>query len=319
MKRQFAAELQEGDQVNDYFIAARKDLKTQQRGGKFLGMVFKDRTGEVGGILWNNAASVANLFAVGDVVNVRGTVNSYQDRLQVRVEQVLPMREEEYDRADLVYVPEDITETFEKFRALALDIEDSHVRQLIQSVLDDSALMACFQGAAAGKKWHHAHPGGLVRHCYEMARLAQTMAELFPALDKDVLMAGIVFHDLGKLEEMTHDLVTEYTTPGKLLGHLIIGVEMAQRRMDAIEGFPEHLRLQILHCILAHHGELVNGSPVVPKTLEAIALYHIDNLDAQADAALRIIEETRQSGRQWSDYIPQIERQFWTRDEEPQA
>lgn len=317
MKRQFAAELQEGDQVNDYFIAARKDLRTQQRGGKFLGMVFKDRTGEIGAILWNNAASVANLFEVGDVVNVRGSVTTYQDRLQVRVDQVLPMRDDEYDRADLVYVPDDVAATFEQFRALATAVDNPYMKQLIEDIFADDSLMERFKAAAAGKKWHHAHAGGLVRHCYEMARIAQTMLELIPELNRDVLMAGIVFHDLGKLDEMTHDLVTEYTTPGKLLGHLTIGVDMAQRRMDAIEGFPESLRLQVLHCILAHHGELVNGSPVVPKTLEAVVLYHIDNLDAQADAALRIMEETRQKGGQWSDYIPQIDRQFWTRDDAP--
>ncbi len=315
MKRQFVDMLQEGDLVNDYFVATRKDLRTQQNGGKFLGMVFKDRSGDIGGILWNNAASVAQLFEVGDVVNVRGSITSYQDRLQVRVDQVLPLREGEYDTADLVQALENTPEILAKFKAFLESIRNPHLLELVQGFLDDESFMQRFVAAAAGKKWHHAFPGGLVLHCYEMARVAETMCALYSNIDRDVLMAGILFHDAGKIEEMSHDLCVDYTTAGKLLGHLAIGVSMVEERIRRIEGFPEKLRLQLLHCILAHHGELLNGSPIVPKTIEAIVLYHIDNLDAQANAISRVIEETRSRGQAWSEYLPHIDRQIWTKDE----
>ena len=314
MKRQFVEALQEGDTVNDYFVAIRKDLRTQQNGGKFLGMVFKDKTGEVGGILWNNAPAVAKLFELGDVVNVRGNVVSYQDRLQIRVEQVLPMREDEYSRADLVAVPGDTPTLFAEFRALLERVENEWLTRLIDSFLDDQGFVERFSAAAAGKKWYHAYPGGLVRHCLEMARLACAACEIFPSIDRDVLLTGVLLHDVGKLDELSQDLFVEYTAAGRLLGHLAIGAALVERKIAAIEGFPETLRLQVLHCILAHHGTQDNGSPVVPKTMEALVLYHIDNLGAQVDAFERLVGEAKERGQNWTDYIPLIDRQVWTKN-----
>ncbi len=312
MKSQYIANLQEGDMVNDYFVAARKDLRTQQNGSKFLGLVFKDKTGEVGGILWNNAAAIASQFDLGDVVQVRGTVCSYQERTQIRVEQVLPLRAGEFDVADLVFVPENTTIVLDKFRAIMNTIKNEHIAQLVQSFLTDDSFMSRFSLAAAGKRWHHSFRGGLVQHCYEVARIAETMCDLIPQINRDLLLAGVFMHDIGKLIEMNHDLLVDYTTPGRLLGHIYIGAGMVQRKMDGVPNFPEHLRVQILHMILSHHGELVNGAPVLPKTLEAVVLYHCDNLDAQANAFERVINETKEKGQEWSEYFPTIDRQIWT-------
>ncbi|HRK36224.1 MAG TPA: HD domain-containing protein [Candidatus Hydrogenedentes bacterium] len=314
MKRQYVQSLQDGDTVNDYFIAVRKDVREQQKGGKFLGMVFKDRTGEIGGIQWTNALAAAKLFELGDVVNVRGTVTSYQDRLQIRVDQVLPLRAEEYNLDDLVYKPENTEEVSQTFRGIMDTVKNEWLRKLVFAFLDDEEFMKRFSAAAAGKKWHHAYRGGLLQHCTELARLAAAVSEIFPRLDRDVLLTGVLVHDIGKLEEMSQDMFVDYTTAGKLLGHLAIGAEMVQQRIATIPDFPESLRLQVLHCVWSHHGEMVNGSPVVPKTVEALVLYHIDNLDAQTDAFFRIIDETREKGQTWSDYIQMIERQVWTKE-----
>lgn len=317
-KRQFVEALQEGDRIDDYFVAVRKDLREQQSGGKFLGMVFKDRTGEIGGILWSNAVAIARMFEVGDVVNVRGTVSSYQERLQVRVEQVLPLRDDEYDPADLVYEPEDGNDTMQEFQALLETIEDEWLTKLVDAFLRDEEFVAAFKAAAAGKKWHHAHRGGLALHCHEMARMAMTVCEVFPDINRDVLLTAILVHDIGKLEELSQGLFVDYTTEGKLIGHLTLSAQFVDRKIAAIDGFPESLRLQILHCVLSHHGMLENGSAVVPKTLEALVLYHLDNLGAQANAFSRIVGETRERGQRWSDYIQLIDRQVWTKDGPPQ-
>jgi 3'-5' exoribonuclease len=315
MKKQFVAMLQEGDVVNDYFLAVRKDLREQPNGSKFLGMVFKDRTGEIGAILWNNAAAVARLFEVGNVVKVRGNVTSYQERLQIRVDQVLPLREHEYAATDLVAEPEDTEEVLGRFREFLGRIENQWLRTLVDNFFNDADFVSRFSLTAAGKKWHHAYRGGLVQHCYEMARIVLTMCELFPSLDRDILLTAVFLHDVGKLDEMTQDLFIEYTSRGKLLGHVALGLTEVQRRIDAVPDFPENLRLQLIHCILAHHGELENGSPVVPKTPEAVVLYLCDNLDAQTDAFLRVMQETRQRDQAWSDYIPLIDRQIWTKQD----
>lgn len=140
------------------------------------------------------------------------------------------------------------------------------------------------------------------------------MCELYPNIDRDLLMTAIFFHDIGKLDEMTHELCVDYTTVGRLLGHVHLGAEMVSQRIAGIEGFPESLRLELLHCILSHHGELQYGSPVVPKSLEAIVLHHIDNLDAQAAAFSRIIQDSKDKNQEWSDYLPLIDRMIWNKE-----
>ncbi len=313
MKNQFAGKLQDGDRVNDYFLAIRKDVRTKQDGGKFLGMVFKDKSGEIGGILWNNAVDTAKTFEPGDVVAVRGQVAAYQGKLQVRVEQVTPLREGEYDMAELVYTAPDAMENVRRFREMLDGIKNPWIQQLVGAFWGEPGFEKQFAAACAAKKWHHEFSGGLARHCYEMGRLAETVCELFPEVDRDVLLAAVFLHDIGKLTEMTHDLFVEYTNEGKLLGHLQIGCDMVRRKMDAIPDFPEKLRLELLHCILSHHGELQNGSPVTPKTIEAIVLHHIDNLDAQTAAFSRIIQETKGRGQEWSEYLTLIDRVIWAK------
>lgn len=313
MKNQYVNQLQDGGSVNDYFIVARKDLRPKQSGGKFLGMVFRDRTGEIGGVMWNNAQDVARLFEVGDVVNVRGSVRTYQNRLQVTVDEVAPLDASHYNMEDLVRTSGTAKSDWESLKAMLEGVQDPFLRQLNALFCEDAAFVKSFTEAVAGKKWHHEYNGGLVRHCYEMARIAEIMCELYPEISRDLLLTGVFLHDIGKIDELTHGNAPDYTTPGKLLGHLQIGVDMVQEKIRQIPEFPERLRLQVIHLVLSHHGEHANQSPVVPKTLEAIVLHHIDNLDAQAAAFSRIIRETRDRQQEWSDYLPLIDRVIWTR------
>ena len=314
MKKQFIEELQEGDVVNDYYVAARKDLRDTQSGGKFLGLVFKDKTGDIGGVMWNNAQSVAAMFELGDVVNVRATVNTYQNRLQMRVDQVLPLKDGEYDPEDLVAVSEGIDQAEASLRQTLDTIENKWLSVLVQSFLDDDIFMQRFRTAAAGKKWHHAAKGGLIQHCWEMTEIAETICRLYPNIDRDLLMTGVLIHDIGKLDELSHDILVDYTTEGKLLGHLVIGCEMLNARIAKIEGFPRNLQVELQHLIVSHHGEYQFGSPVLPKSLEAIVLNFVDNLDAQTNAYSRVVEETRNKRTNWSEYLAMIERQIWTRE-----
>ena len=313
MKNQYVNMLQEGDHLNDYFVAARKDLRIKQDGGKFLGMVFKDKTGEIGGVLWNNAADVARLFEVGDVVHVRGPVSNYQNRLQVRVEQVLPLNESDYCLDDLINKPADADDIQQQFGAVLESVKNKHCRALIDIFWEDEKFKKEFVKAMAGKKWHHEFSGGLLYHCYEMAKIVETVCGLYPELNRDLLITAVFLHDIGKIYEMSHELAVDYTNEGKLLGHLHIGADMVQQKIAKIPEFPERLRLEILHCILSHHGELINGSPVTPRTIEAIVLHHVDNLDAQTAAFSRVIKETRDKGQEWSEYLPLIDRVIWAK------
>ena len=312
-ERQFVEGLMEGQHVNECYLVAHKDLRTQQNGSWFVGVALRDRTGEIGGVLWNNAVETARLFEVKSVVRVTGQVKTYRGKLQITISTLTPAEEGEYDMEHLVQSAEGGRENAKKLRDILDTVENPWIKRLLDAFWNEPGFEEKFCRAAAAKKWHHEFPGGLARHCYEMARIALTLCELFPEIDRDVLLAGVFIHDIGKFQEMSQDLVVDYTDEGKLLGHLQIGCDMVQRKMAAIGEFPEKLRLQLLHCILSHHGEMQNGSPVTPRTIEAIALHHIDNLDAQTEAFSRIIRETRGRGQEWSEYLPLIDRIIWAK------
>lgn len=311
MKNQYISMLQEGDRVNDYFLATRKDLRTKSNGGKFLGSSLKDKTGEIGAVMWSNAVESAATFNVGDAIHVRGVVGSHQGRLQVRMEQIMPLRPEDYSLEDLLYAPENTGAVREAFGKILDSLTNPHYKALVDSFWKDEAFQQRFCQAAAGKKWHHEFAGGLLHHCYEMALLAETMCEILPELNRDLLITAVFLHDIGKLKEMDHGTAVDYTTEGKLLGHIYMGSDMVQQKMNALPNFPERQKMEVLHCMLAHHGSLENGSPITPRTLEAVTLHHIDNLNAQSAAFARIIRESRGKGQEWSDYIPIIERAIW--------
>ncbi|HOV60676.1 MAG TPA: HD domain-containing protein [Candidatus Hydrogenedentes bacterium] len=313
MKRQYVAELRDGDRVNDYFLVVRKDLRARQNGGRFLGLVLRDKTGEIGAVAWDGVDALSRLFEVGDVVAARGMVHTFQGRPQVRIESIAALNPGDYDLADLKGTSQDPTEDRERYLARLREVEHPDLKRLLRVFLDDTQLMDRFCLASAGKKWHHEYAGGLLRHCLEMTCLAETLCELFPELNRDLLVTAIFFHDIGKLEEMTHDLVVDYTDAGKLLGHLHLGATLLERAIARLDTFPEELRLRLIHCVLSHHGELQNGSPVTPRTAEAVALHFIDNLDAQTEAFLRVIRETRSRGQDWSDYLPLVDRVIWAR------
>lgn len=313
MKHQFVELLQEGDSVDDYFLATRKDVRTTANGNKFLGMVFRDRTGDIGGIHWTNPVGIASNYEVGDVVQVRGRVQTYQERLQLKVDTVVALREGEFDEADLVDEPIDIESVLEAFTKLMGSIKEPHLAKLVDTFWGDMEFRETFVTASAGKRWHHGYRGGLIEHCLEMGRLVDNVCAVYTDLNRDVMMAAVLLHDVGKLEELSQDMAVEYTDAGRLVGHIVIGVQMTQERIAQIEDFPEATRLHLLHIILSHHSLLENGSPVVPKTREAMIFGHIDDMSAQMNAWGRVMDETRKRGDDWSEYLPLIQRQLWSR------
>lgn len=311
MKNQYISMLHDGDRVNDYFLAMRKDLRDRSNGGKFLGSSLKDKTGEIGAVMWSNAVEAAAVFEIGDVVHVRGVVGTHQGRLQVRMEQILPLRKEDYSLSDLLYEPENTGAVEESYGKTLGSISNPHCKALVRSFWDNESVRKSFCRASAGKKWHHEFVGGLLHHCHEMSCLAETMCTILPELNRDLLLTVIFLHDIGKLKELAHGFAVDYTTQGKLLGHIYMGCEMVQQKMKEIPDFPDRLKMEILHCLLAHHGTLESGSPVKPCSLEALVLHHIDDLNAQSAAFSRIIRESRSKAQEWSDYLPIIDRAVW--------
>lgn len=314
MKYQYIADLQEGNEVNDYFLMTSKNLREQPSGDKFLGFVVRDKTGEMGGILWEKPEQIAKRIEVGDVVVVKGIIKLYKDKLQIHANNIIPLGKDQYAKEDLM-LPEETNKEYTKELWTILDsIKNPWLKELIQSIRNDTKIMNTLQNIPAAKKWHHEFRGGLLRHCYELIKLALAVCELYSNVNRDLLITACFLHDIGKINELTDNpMLVDYTDAGKLLGHLVEGAIIISEKIQKIDGFPEDLRLHLLHCILAHHGEYEHGSPVLPKTVESMILHYLDNLDAQTYALTRIEQETLKKGDKWSELINLISRQIWTK------
>lgn len=316
MKKTWAAGLTPPATIDDLFAVASKSLREYAR-GNFLSLVLADRSGSLNGVLWEDADAMDRALKTGDIVRVSGAVQSYNGNPQVKIDRIGLVDPGTVDLSDFRASLENPAEVEAKLRALLATVENPWLRRLADAFLDDEAFMARFRDAPAAKGWHHGFFGGLLLHTTELVELGSVIAPLFPTANRDLLLTAAFLHDLGKIHELEGDLAIDYSTIGRLVGHIVLGNQMALDRMRDIEGFPSDLRMQLQHLILSHQGELAFASPVVPKTLEAILLHHIDDLNAQANAFLRIIRETKARGSEWSDYQRIIERQIWAGRPEP--
>jgi 3'-5' exoribonuclease len=181
-------------------------------------------------------------------------------------------------------------------------IEDKSLKSLLLHFYDNASFRQAFSSAPAARRIHHAYIGGLLEHTYEILVLAEPLLDLYPEIDRDLLTVGILLHDIGKLREFEWELDFEYTDEGRLLGHVVPGAEMVASAVAQIEGFPQEIETRLQHLILSHHGRYEWGSPRRPKTLEAIALHHLENLDGQVNRFLCLIEKAKVEGRPWTRY-----------------
>ena len=180
-------------------------------------------------------------------------------------------------------------------------VGDEHLRELLLRLFRDQEFRGKFISAPGAKTLHHAYVGGLLEHTVEVVELCEKTAEVFPQLDRDLLITAAIVHDIGKTEELTWSAAFDYSDEGNLLGHLVLGERQVRQLADQIEGFPEELKLLLSHMILSHHGTGEFGSPKVPMTAEAIALHHAEDLDAKVNMFLGNIEAARQKGQRWTE------------------
>tara|TARA_R110002049_G_scaffold2750_9_gene22347 strand:+ start:18249 stop:19211 length:963 start_codon:yes stop_codon:yes gene_type:complete len=311
------AELSDGQQIDQAFRAADKQLRVNRQGGKYILMRLADRTGTIAGMQWNADERIFESFDRGDYVFCRGRTQIHNGNLQVIVTEVQRMDPSEVDAADFDRFDQaESNRLMTRLRELIAGIRNAYLRRLGEVYLADDALMKQLAVAAAAVSNHHAYPGGLLRHTIDLMEICQWLAPRYPQLDGDVLMFGAFLHDLGKVEELTGGGEATYTDRGQLLGHLVIGVQMIGEKIRQLEessgeAFPAELRLHLEHLIVSHHGNLEYGSPKVPMTLEAITLHHIDNLDAKITSFTSLIESDVSGDSNWTNYQPSIGRKLW--------
>lgn len=312
MAEQRVADLAPGSPVAGRFLVVRKELRQGGRAGLFLDCTLCDATGRVSAKVWDRAAELNEQFQQGDVVAVRGLAETYRGELQLRLEAVRLVPAESVDRSQ--FLPRSTKDPALLRRQLTdvtASLENPQLRQLVTAVFSDPELDAHFFTAPGAKSLHHAYIGGLAEHTCEVVELCLCVAQVFPQLDRDLLLAAAILHDLGKLDELSWDTAFDYTDQGLLLGHIVMGEARVRRAMEAIPEFPEDLKLRLSHMLLSHHGTKEYGSPVEPMTAEAIALHHAEDLDAKVNLFLGNINHARDQGRRWTERHFLLNRSFY--------
>lgn len=307
----YAADLKIGDDVDTIFVITRLTLREYDR-GKFLSLRLSDKTGKISAVLWENAESTSRLIRDGDLVQVRGKVNSYQDELQISLKAIQPVMDAKgIDPADFLPIsPVPLEKMTEEFDAFIDSIADPHLMQLLQSFRRTPSLWDRFAKAPGAKMWHHPYIHGLLEHSLNVVNICRCVGPYYPGVNVDLLATGAVFHDLGKINEFEYRYRIDYSTEGRLLGHIYIGSAIVEKLIQGLPDFPEEKRRQLLHIILSHHGE-VERSPILPMTLEAALLHHIENMDAQMMAFIREMNKAREESQEWTGYVNLIQRPLY--------
>jgi 3'-5' exoribonuclease len=314
MKDQFAKDLSPGDVVIGFFLVKHKELEwfRDRTRGQFLTLVLMDRTGEIMARVWDQAAQLAETFTQGDVVKVQGKVEEYRNQRQVIVERLRPARPEEYIEGDfLVSTERDVETMWGKLEGAIDEMEDSHLRTLCRAVFSDEEFQTKFKRAPAARSVHHAYIGGLLEHVVELLAMVKPLCGLYPDIDQDLLVSGVLLHDIGKVREFTYERDIGYSDAGRLLGHVALGEDMLMAVLDRLDSFPEQIALRLRHMMLSHHGRYEWGSPRRPKTLEACALHYLDNLMAQVNRFQQLIARRPDHAKPWTEYDTLLRRYLY--------
>ena len=313
MKKTYVNEITAGDFVDDIFVLAEKNLSQKKDGNNYLNLSLSDKTGNLKGVMWDNVDQFANSVSSGDFVAVKGTVSEYRGNLQLVVKSISLWNAEDINPADFIPATDrNVEGMFQRLVQLVDTLTNGPIKTLLHTFLNDGAFVEKFKTAPAAKKMHHAYLGGLLEHSLSMALLAEKISGHFSGIDKDMLIAGAILHDIGKTRELTYDVKIDYSDEGRFLSHIVIGVLMLREKIQAIENFPTESEHLLEHMIVSHHGTREFGSPEPPKTIEAVLLNYIDEIDARVNG-IREYMEADESGENWTSYHRLLERHFYAK------
>ncbi len=314
MEKIWVKDIKEGERVKAIFAVARKAVPTAKSGKSYLAATLVDRTGEIEARSFDRVEELSPLFDEKDLVEVEGTIGTFQGKPQLRFESVARVDPATagVDATDFLWAPPPEPRKPEKAPAeetpdanwtellgLVEAITDVHVKDLIKAFLADDELVARLRRAPAAKSVHHAYAGGLLEHTVSCIKLSHRIADQYPQLDRDLLVAGAFFHDLGKIRELSYERNVEYTDEGRLVGHLVMAAQWIHDKARRV-GVPRELEQHVVHIVLSHHGKLEYGSPKTPTTLEALVTHFIDDLDSRINSWVGLMG--REGGnRRWTD------------------
>jgi 3'-5' exoribonuclease len=290
---------EEGKLFDGYFLVLAKQQRTTKTNKPYLNLILGDKTGQLEARVWElGDPRIAREFDRGDIVKVRGSASRFGEQLQLKIDQLRTATPAEADLADMLPATTyDVDELWSQLQAFIASFTEPDLKRLLLALFDDPAVAAAFRRAPAAKQLHHAWLGGLLEHVVSLLTLADKVAAHYPSLHRDLLLTGVILHDIGKTRELSWEIGFEYTLEGTLLGHIQIGAALAERTMDSLPAFPPKLKTLVLHMILSHHGKLEFGSPKLPMIPEALALSFVDDFDAKMQAMASEFEKAQREGK----------------------
>lgn len=315
--RRYVCQLGHNEQISQVFLASEKQLRPNRNGNLYLQLQLSDRSGSIAARLWNASENDYRAFENGDYVKVEGNTQLFQGNMQLIASSVRRARPDEVDDADfLVLRGDEIDQMARRLAEILRTIKTPEIRSLAECFLMDAEFMAKFAAAPAGMKNHHAYQGGLLEHVVGLMELVLVVAPRYPRLDQDKLLVGAFLHDAAKVDELSYDREIAYTDEGQLLGHMVLAMTMIDdkvRDTERLSGepFPKHLAVEIKHMVISHHGEYEYGSPKLPMTLEAVALHHLDNLDAKMASFTQLMADCPNVESNWTQYHANLGRKLY--------
>ena len=298
----FIKDLKPGDRVADIYMCKHKQSATTKNGKEYYSVILQDKTGTVDAKIWEPGGAGIDEFDAQDCIDVFGEVTSFNGAIQINVKRARKCSEEEYDLSNFLPVSSKDNDTmYKELLGIIGTVENPYLRKLLQEFfVNDKDFIEKFRKSSAAKTVHHGFIGGLLEHTLSVTKLCIYMAGAYPMLKRDLLITAAICHDIGKTKELSLFPVNDYTDEGQFLGHIVMGVEMVGEKARNIEGFPELLKQELQHCIVAHHGEFEYGSPKKPAIMEAVALNLADNTDAKMETFTEILQNITAPG--WQGY-----------------
>lgn len=312
MKKVFVEEIRERDWIDSPFLVRDKIMAMAKNGKPYMTLKLVDRTGEVEGRVWDRVDEFSDRFGKDDFLRVQGKSSVYLGKMQLVVQDLERLAETDVDLADYLPVASRSTdELIVELRARVDSLTDPHLRRLLDAFLADATFLQRYATAPAAKTMHHVYLGGLLEHSLAVADLADDVSRRYPGIQRDLLIAGALLHDIGKVAELCYERSFDYTDEGKLIGHIVMGVEMVEEKVRQLPDFPRSLATLVKHLLLSHHGQYEFGSPKRPKTLEAVILNFLDDLDSKINGVRTHIERDPDTGSGWTSYHRLYDRYFF--------
>jgi 3'-5' exoribonuclease len=280
------ANFDEGKLFDGFFLVLAKQQRTTKANKPYLSLILGDKTGQLEGRVWMpDDPRIAKDFERGDIVKARGSASRFDDRLQMKIDQIRKATTSEVDKSDLLpSTTYDVAELWRQLQGFVDSVTNPDLKLLLTTMLAEPGLAQAYREAPAARQLHHAWLGGLLEHVVSLLTLADRVAPHYPILDRELLLTGVILHDIGKVRELSWEIGFDYTVEGTLLGHIQMGMALVEKTIDSLPGFPERLKTLVLHMILSHHGKLEFGSPKLPMIPEALVLNFLDDLDAKMQA-----------------------------------